>query len=74
VSYHYLVRPTFIGALLNGRKYRRKAAAAGLHRPPHSPPPADAGNGGPVAQLRGITKKFGEVTALHSIDIEVTTG
>ena len=21
VSYHYLVRPTFVGALLNGRKY-----------------------------------------------------
>ena len=24
VSYHYLVRPTFIGQLLNGRKYPRK--------------------------------------------------
>ena len=27
-----------------------------------------------MAQLRGITKKFGAVTALHSIDIEVRRG
>jgi peptidoglycan/LPS O-acetylase OafA/YrhL len=26
VSYHYWVRPTFIGALLNGRKYPRRAS------------------------------------------------
>lgn len=27
VSYHYWIRPTFIGALLNGRKYPRREAA-----------------------------------------------
>ena len=32
VSYHYLVRPTFIGALLNGRKYPRRK-----HTPAPSP-------------------------------------
>jgi peptidoglycan/LPS O-acetylase OafA/YrhL len=29
VSYHYLVRPTFIGALLNGRKYPRNRLDVG---------------------------------------------
>jgi ABC-type multidrug transport system ATPase subunit len=72
LSYHYLVRPTFIGALLNGRKYPRKPLPPGTS--PASPPPADTGNGGPVAQLRGITKKFGAVTALDSIDIDVRRG
>ena len=33
LSYHYFVRPTFIGKLLNGRKYPRK-----------SPPPTHSGN------------------------------
>jgi ABC-type multidrug transport system ATPase subunit/peptidoglycan/LPS O-acetylase OafA/YrhL len=77
-SYHYLVRPTFIGQLLNGRKYPRnsgrKPLPPGSTPSPVSPPPADIVNGGPVAQLRGITKKFGAVTALNSIDIEVRRG
>jgi ABC-type multidrug transport system ATPase subunit/peptidoglycan/LPS O-acetylase OafA/YrhL len=78
MSYHYVVRPTFIGQLLNGRKYRRNAGRdplpPGSSPTPVSPPPADSANGGPVAQLRGITKKFGALTALHSIDIEVRPG
>ena len=73
-SYHYLVRPTFIGQLLNGRKYPRKPLPPGSTPSPASPPPADTVNGGPVAQLRGITKKFGAVTALNAIDIEVRRG
>ena len=73
-SYHYLVRPTFIGQLLNGRKYPRKPLPPGSTPSPVSPPPADIVNGGPVAQLHGITKKFGAVTALNSIDIEVRRG
>jgi len=74
VSYHYLVRPTFIGQLLNGRKYPRKPLSPGATPAPASPPPEDANNGGPVAQMRGITKKFGAVTALNSIDVEVRRG
>jgi ABC-type multidrug transport system ATPase subunit len=73
-SYHYLVRPTFIGLLLNGRKHPRKPLPPGASPSPATPPPADTGYGGPVAQLRGITKKFGAVTALNSIDIEVRRG
>jgi ABC-type multidrug transport system ATPase subunit/peptidoglycan/LPS O-acetylase OafA/YrhL len=78
VSYHYLVRSTFIGQLLNGRKYSRKSGSKpGPTTPalsPASPPAADTGTGNPVAQLRGITKKFGTVTALNAIDIEVRRG
>jgi ABC-type multidrug transport system ATPase subunit/peptidoglycan/LPS O-acetylase OafA/YrhL len=74
LSYHFLVRPTVIGQLLNGRRHPRKPLPSGATPSPASPPPADADNGAPVAQLRGITKRFGAVTALNSIDIEVRPG
>jgi peptidoglycan/LPS O-acetylase OafA/YrhL len=72
LSYHYLVRPTFIGALLNGRKYWRKPDPTTPHPispapSPVSPPPADTGNGSPVAQMRGSVKRFGTTTALGGI-------
>ncbi|HEV7609333.1 MAG TPA: acyltransferase family protein [Steroidobacteraceae bacterium] len=77
-SYHFLIRPTFIGQLLNGRKYRRadgrKPLPPSSSPSPAAPPPANTANGSPVAQLRGITKRFGAVTALHSIDLEVRPG
>jgi ABC-type multidrug transport system ATPase subunit/peptidoglycan/LPS O-acetylase OafA/YrhL len=78
LSYHFLVRPTFIGRLLNGRKHRRnsgnKPEPSTPAPSPLSPPPASTGNGGPVAQLRGIVKRFGAVTALSGIDIELRRG
>ena len=43
VSYHYLVRPTFIGALLNGRKYPRGKRAAGREPDPSAPAPQGPG-------------------------------
>jgi peptidoglycan/LPS O-acetylase OafA/YrhL len=33
VSYHYLVRPTIIGATLNGRRYPRRTAPRDFTRP-----------------------------------------
>jgi ABC-type multidrug transport system ATPase subunit len=40
VSYHYLVRPTFIGAILNGRKYPRGRGTSGSGEPdPRGPAP-----------------------------------
>jgi ABC-type multidrug transport system ATPase subunit/peptidoglycan/LPS O-acetylase OafA/YrhL len=80
-SYHWLVRSSFIGQLLNGRKYARKPAIATGSTDPHTPSPSpsgprparDSGNA-PVAELRGVTKKFGAVTALSGIDIEVRAG
>jgi ABC-type multidrug transport system ATPase subunit/peptidoglycan/LPS O-acetylase OafA/YrhL len=74
LSYHFAVRPTFLGKLLNGRKYPRRPAPVGPAPAPASPPPADTGNGSPVAQMRGVTKKFGAVAALDSIDVEVRPG
>jgi ABC-type multidrug transport system ATPase subunit len=44
VSYHYLVRPTFIGAILNGRKYPRgKRALAPSEPDPRTPTPQGPG-------------------------------
>ncbi|HEU4779310.1 MAG TPA: acyltransferase family protein [Steroidobacteraceae bacterium] len=78
LSYHYLVRPTFIGKLLNGRKHRvwgRKPDPAPPAAPsPLSPAPKTPSGGATVAQLRGVTKRFGSVTALANIDIEVRQG
>ena len=36
-SYHYLVRPTWIGEILNGRRYPRKKAASSPQRGPTGP-------------------------------------
>jgi len=73
LSYHFLVRPTFIGKLLNGRKYPRKGAAAAVTppAPPVAPGPQDDQ---PVAELRGIVKKYGTTTALAGIDVQVRRG
>jgi ABC-type multidrug transport system ATPase subunit/peptidoglycan/LPS O-acetylase OafA/YrhL len=79
LSYHFLVRPTFIGQLLNGRKYPRKRTEVPPQSPapsPGAPPPKAAftAGGSPVAQLRGVTKRYGAITALAGIDIEVRSG
>jgi ABC-type multidrug transport system ATPase subunit/peptidoglycan/LPS O-acetylase OafA/YrhL len=74
LSYHFLVRPSFIGQLLNGRKHPLRTPPTSPAPSPVAPPPADIGNGGAVAQLRGITKRFGATTALAGIDIEVRRG
>jgi ABC-type multidrug transport system ATPase subunit len=80
-SYHWLVRPTLIGQLLNGRRHRRGAVTASPTTPPQAPTPRGPGrdtehrrDGAPVAEMRGIVKKFGAVAALNGIDIEVRSG
>ncbi|TYT23688.1 acyltransferase family protein [Luteimonas viscosa] len=75
-SYHWLVRPTLIGQLLNGRRIGRTDPTP---TPPSSPspaPPPGTGRGGsePVAALRGITKTFGGITALDNVYLEVGSG
>jgi ABC-type multidrug transport system ATPase subunit/peptidoglycan/LPS O-acetylase OafA/YrhL len=78
LSYHYLVRPSFIGQLLNGRKVRRgkpdSTPTPGGSSPSPTSPPPPANTDAPVARLRGIVKRFGSVTALSGIDIEVRRG
>ncbi len=74
-SYHWLVRPTLIGQLLNGRKIMRSGQAPA---PPDAPAPAPlppaGGNREPVAILRGIRKSFGAVTALDRFDLQLQRG
>jgi ABC-type multidrug transport system ATPase subunit len=72
-SYHWLVRPTFIGALLNGRKYPRKAAPSAKPEAAVATSASPASDS-PVAQLRGAVKRYGPVTALAGVDIEVRPG
>jgi ABC-type multidrug transport system ATPase subunit/peptidoglycan/LPS O-acetylase OafA/YrhL len=70
LSYHYLVRPTAIGQLLNGRKYPRGAHASGAAAEATAP----MDRNGPVAQLRNITKKYGQNTALDQVNLELRRG
>lgn len=80
-SYHYLVRPTFIGEILNGRKYPRRTSAddsrSRVILAPRAPalgaPPADA-NHAPVAQLIGVSKRYGQTLALDDFSFEVRAG
>jgi len=75
LSYHFLVRPSFIGKLLNGRKYP-------LRRPKHEPdasqasvaPPVGPDGRGPVAELRAVTKKYGTTVALDGVNIDLRPG
>jgi len=85
-SYHYLVRPTFIGALLNGRRYPRRSGRQAASAPPSpalpAPPavraglqadvPGDAtGEAQVLASLRGARKRFGTTVALDGVDLDV---
>jgi ABC-type multidrug transport system ATPase subunit len=72
LSYHYLVRPTFIGRLLNGRKYPRKISP--LAAPEFPSNVTDISSTGAVARLSGVTKRYGKTTALSGIDLEVRSG
>jgi ABC-type multidrug transport system ATPase subunit len=76
LSYHFLVRPSFIGKLLNGRKYPlRKPAQPPVGQEPAAPANSSARSDiGPVAQLRAITKKYGSTIALAGVDIELRPG
>ena len=76
-SYHYLVRSTFIGQVLNGRRYPRRTA---------SPEPVTPGPGGGqptrtgdhdtrvVASLTSAEKRYGATVALAGLDLDVRAG
>jgi len=77
VSYHYLVRPTFIGGVLNGRKVSRRSKAG---RGVTSPAPAAAAQLDPnpidkkPAVLEKVTKRFDTTVALDGVSLAVEPG
>jgi len=74
-SYHWLVRPTVVGQLLNGRRHPRgKSAGVPPDAPSPAPVPPRGGGDAPVAELRGISKTFGKVAALDGVDLQLRGG
>jgi ABC-type multidrug transport system ATPase subunit/peptidoglycan/LPS O-acetylase OafA/YrhL len=73
-SYHYFVRSTWLGELLNGRRYprtklgKRAAPAALLNPAPMSLEPE------PLAQLSAVRKSYGKSQALDGVSIDVRPG
>jgi len=74
LSYHYLVRFTYIGEVLNGRRHRR-SRTMGVSVPPLIVKPSAADVQGPVvAELSGVTKRYGTTVALEGLDLQVPRG
>lgn len=76
VSYHYLVRSTFLGEVLNGRKYPRGAVAReSVIATPDQPCPAPVRiETESVARLADVSKCYGATLALEGIDLSVRPG
>lgn len=84
-SYHYLVRSTFIGEVLNGRKHRRLPLAAlfaaeatiapGKRTYPGDAQSADAFvEDARLAVLGDVSKRYGKTIALDGVNLEVRPG
>jgi ABC-type multidrug transport system ATPase subunit/fucose 4-O-acetylase-like acetyltransferase len=68
VSYHYFVRPTFIGGVLNGRRYpRRPDVSQASIKPLH----CDSAG---IAELRNVSKRYGTTVALDALTLAVRPG
>lgn len=69
VSYHWLVRFTWLGSVLNGkRRHRQEPLAPAAATPEPTPGPVT------LAELRGVHKRYGEQVALDGLDLEVRPG
>jgi len=68
-SYRGLVQSTVIGEVLNGRRQSRPGAAV-----PGVPSGIPHAEGGPVAELLGVSKRYGEVRALENVHLSVLPG
>jgi len=65
LSYHWLVRSTVIGKVLNGRAYPRRAAVVPVEVPADDEV---------VASLCGVSKRYGKLEALSSVDLQLRRG
>lgn len=82
VSYHYLVRSTALGELLNGRRYPRRgsrseerdAALPPALRAARTRPAGGPSDPGAVAALVNVTKRYGTTVALDGLSLEVRPG
>lgn len=70
VSYHYLVRNTYIGEILNGRRHRRGAASR-LTTPSTE---QDVNRSSIVAELTAARKRYGSTVALDGLDLQIRAG
>jgi ABC-type multidrug transport system ATPase subunit/peptidoglycan/LPS O-acetylase OafA/YrhL len=70
-SYHLLVRPTFIGEFLNGRKHpwRRAGRQVMISDNAAAPSPEAA-----VASLECVTRRYGKTVALDGVDLTLRRG
>jgi ABC-type multidrug transport system ATPase subunit/peptidoglycan/LPS O-acetylase OafA/YrhL len=79
-SYHYVVRSTLVGQLLNGRRHPRgldrSPAAPGTLATPSAAEPNHREPDEPttVASLRGVHKRYGQTLALDGVDLDVRPG
>jgi ABC-type multidrug transport system ATPase subunit/surface polysaccharide O-acyltransferase-like enzyme len=78
VSYHYLVRSTWIGEVLNGRKYpRRRTKPVTPSLMPSraiSPRPQSDQDGAPIAELKDVKKSYGKTLAFDGLSLAVRPG
>jgi ABC-type multidrug transport system ATPase subunit/peptidoglycan/LPS O-acetylase OafA/YrhL len=88
LSYHFMVRSTFVGQLLNNRKYprRRSGGASGStgsgqagSNDDSTPTPTttERSQAAPVSSvvtLRSVHKRYGKTTALAGLDLDVRKG
>jgi ABC-type multidrug transport system ATPase subunit len=74
-SYHLFVRYTWIGAILNGRKYPpRRADALPSRDAPPSRPAIEGFSSESLAELKGAHKSYGKTQALSGINLTVNPG
>ncbi len=70
-SYHFLVRPTFIGEWLNGRRYPRVRRAVRENAVSILHPVA---GDDVVASLESVTRRYGQIVALDRVDLSLSRG
>ncbi len=75
-SYHAFIRYTFVGEVLNGRRHRRVASVPSGEASVEVrlKPDTTSETGLPLATLSDVSKRYGKVTALDGLSLEVRPG